>query len=281
MEDTTAPLTDLLQQIRKAKRISQLELALSVGVSQRHVSFVESGRAKPSRDLLLAWLERLSTPLAVRNAALLKAGYAPVFSDAALSDSRMVQPHAALLHLLKAHEPMPAMVIGARWELLHMNQGAKWLAGVLMPWASGHLGGPTLNMLDLLIHPEGFTKLLVNLDEVGPAFLAQLRDEVAIYPELKARTEAFAALLKSRSQRKDLQRFPWTPDAVVLPLRFATAFGELSFFKMFSTFGCPQDITLASLRVEHLFPADSTTECVLREYVPGSVAPGGQLHQTP
>lgn len=267
MLDTAASLTDLLQKIRKSKRISQLELALRMGVSQRHVSFVESGRAKPSRDLLLLWLDELATPLTVRNAALVRAGYAPVYSDASLDDPRLAQPNAALVHLLETHDPMPAMVIGARWELLQMNQGAKWLASTLMPRAVGLLNSPNLNMLDMLVHPDGFTKSLVNLEEAGPAFLAQLRDEVSIYPELAQRAEAFSALLASRAPRKTNHRFAAVPNDAFIPLRFATPFGQLSFFRMFSTFGSPQDITLSSLRVEHLFAADQSTKEVMRYQV--------------
>lgn len=149
----TLPVT--LQQARKARRLSQLELSMRVGVSQRHVSFVESGRAKPSRDLLMAWLRELEAPLAVRNAAMLQAGYAPAFSSAALDDPSLAHANAALLQLLKTHDPMPAMVIGAQWELLHINQGAQWLATTLMPWAVELISTQPLNMLDMLIHPKG------------------------------------------------------------------------------------------------------------------------------
>lgn len=267
MSTDTSPLPDLLQQIRRSKRLSQLELALRMGVSQRHVSFVESGRANPSRDLLLAWLAELSAPLAVRNSALLKAGFAPVFSDASLDAPLLAQPNAALKQLLRTHDPMPAMVIGSRWELLQLNQGAKWLAGAIVPWAVDLLDSPNLNMLDLLIHPDGLTKSLVNLEEAGYAFLAQLRDEVSVYPELGPRAEAFAELLAKKTKEKTGRRTHVAPETAVLPLRFATTFGQLSFFRMFSTFGSPQDITLSSLRVEHMFASDVFTEQVLSAHV--------------
>jgi transcriptional regulator with XRE-family HTH domain len=261
----TLPVT--LQQARKARRLSQLELSMRVGVSQRHVSFVESGRAKPSRDLLMAWLRELEAPLAVRNAAMLQAGYAPAFSSAALDDPSLAHANAALLQLLKTHDPMPAMVIGAQWELLHINQGAQWLATTLMPWAVELISTQPLNMLDMLIHPEGTTKYLVNLDEAGPIFLSELRDDASVHPQLAPKVEAFAALLRDRVGTRGLHTaWPRSP-APMLTLRFATSYGELAFFRMFSTFGSPQDITLSSLRVEHMFAADEATRNVLHQHV--------------
>ncbi|MCA3035525.1 MAG: helix-turn-helix transcriptional regulator [Rhodocyclaceae bacterium] len=261
----TLPVT--LQQARKARRLSQLELSMRVGVSQRHVSFVESGRSKPSRDLLMAWLRELEAPLAIRNAAMLQAGYAPAYSAAALEDLSLAHANAALLHLLQTHDPMPAMVIGAQWDLLHMNRGAQWLASTLMPWTVELIATRRPNMLDMLIHPDGFTKMLVNLDEVGPIFLSELRDDVSAHPQLAPKVEAFALLLKDRLDARGLtddQRYATTP---MLTLRFATAYGDLSFFRMFSTFGPPQDITLSFLKVEHMFAADEATKLVLYEHV--------------
>ena len=261
----TLPIT--LQQARKGRRLSQLELSLRVGVSQRHVSFVESGRAKPSRDLLLAWLRVLEAPLAVRNAAMQQAGYAPAYSAADLADPSLAQANSALLQLLKTHDPMPAMVIGAQWDLVHINCGAQWLATTLIPWAADLVGRHPLNMLDMLIHPEGFTKLLVNLDEVGPVFLQELRDDVSVHPQLAPKVEAFASLLRHRLGDRSLNnRWPLfsTP---LLTLKFETPFGELSFFRMFSTFGSPQDITLSSLRIEHMFAADEATKRLLCQHV--------------
>lgn len=261
----TLPIT--LQKARKACRLSQLELSMRIGVSQRHVSFVESGRAKPSRDLLMTWLRELEAPLAVRNVAMLQAGYAPAYSTAALDDPSLAHANVALLQLLKTHDPMPAMVIGAQWDLLHLNRGAKWLAATLMPWAADHIANQPLNMLDMLIHPQGFTKLLVNLDEAGPAFLSELRDAVCVHPQLAPKMEAFAALLRDRIGPRGLAAsWPQTA-APILTLKFATPYGELAFFRMFSTFGSPQDITLSSLRVEHMFAADEATKSVLLGHV--------------
>jgi transcriptional regulator with XRE-family HTH domain len=261
----TLPIT--LQQARKARRLSQLELSLRVGVSQRHVSFVESGRARPSRELLLAWLQALDAPLVVRNAAMLQAGYAPAYSAAPLTDPALAQANEAMTRLLQAHDPMPALVIDAQWNLLHANQGGRWLAATLMPWAAQRPANTPMNMLDLLAHPEGFTRQMVNLHEVGPALLAHLRDDASAQPALTPKVEAFAALLRTRLGAPSLQAGWPRAAAPVLTTRFATAHGELAFFSMFTTFGTPQDITLASLRVEHMFAADEATRAVVEAQV--------------
>jgi transcriptional regulator with XRE-family HTH domain len=272
MAELTHTLPATLAQARKARRLSQLELALRLQVSQRHLSFVESGRAKPSRDLLLSWLQELDAPLAVRNAAMLQAGFAPVFSEASLTSPALAPAHEALLALLQAHEPMPALVLDAHWNVLHMNRGAQWLAGLLMPElmaalqtnATTNAAAQPLNMLDVLCHPQGFSGKMLNLAEVGPNLLAHLRDEASVLPELRPKVEAYAAMLKQRLGNQQLHNGWPRQIAPVLTARFASPLGELSFFSMFTTFGTPQDITLASLRVEHMFAADVPTKQVMQ-----------------
>jgi transcriptional regulator with XRE-family HTH domain len=258
----TLPVT--LQQARKARRLSQLELSLRVGVSQRHVSFVESGRAKPSRELLMAWLQALQAPLALRNAAMLQAGFAPVYSHSALDDPTLAQANEAVLQLIQAHDPLPAYVMDAQWNLLHINQGGYWLASTLMPWLVDMPQGAPMNMLDIFCHPQGMTHSLLNLGEVGPTLLAHLRDDASAQPAMLPKVELFAKLLRDRLGTHALHA-AWPQQAApVLTSRFATPYGELAFFSMFSTFGTPQNITLASLRVEHLFAADAATRQVVQ-----------------
>ncbi len=271
-------LSDTLRQARAARRISQLELALRIDVSQRHVSFVENGRAKPSRDLLLTWLLALQTPLAQSNAALLQAGYAPAYSSAALSDAALAVAAQALQQLLAAHEPMPAFVLDAQWNVLQRNAGGRWLAQLLMPWLAELPEGTPLNMLDALAHPEGMTRCMRNLDEVGPVLLAHLRDDAALVPALAPRVDAFAALLRSKLGNQHGgagTRAAMRLGSPMLTTRFATVHGELAFFSMFSTFGSPQDITLASLRVEHVFAADAATKGVVERFAVEFVGKNG------
>jgi transcriptional regulator with XRE-family HTH domain len=266
MEAAGPSLRDTLQTARKSKRISQLDLSLRLGVSQRHVSFVESGRAQPSRDLLLAWLYELQAPLALRNVALQQAGFAPVYRGSELSDAILAPASEALGRLLAAHDPMPAMVLDAVWNVLQMNRGARWMALTLMPWLAHVPPAQPINMLDAMLHPEGMTRCMTNLEEVAPAMLAHLRDDASAAPELRPRVELLTAQLLKRMGKKTLASWP-RQMAPVLTTRFATAHGELAFFSMFSTFGTPQDITLASLRVEHLFAADDLTRTVITAQV--------------
>jgi transcriptional regulator with XRE-family HTH domain len=262
MEANSPSLRDTLQTARKSKRLSQLELALRVGVSQRHVSFVESGRAQPSRELLLAWLQELQAPLALRNAALQQAGFASVYRGGELGDAVLAPVREALSRLLEAHDPMPAMVMDAAWNVLQMNRGAQWMATALMPWISQLPQGAPINLLDAMLHPEGMVSRITNLEEVAPAILAHLRDDASVMPDIAPRVELLAAQFQQRLGKKPLAQWP-KQMAPVLTTRFATAHGELAFFSMFSTFGTPPDITLASLRVEHVFAADEGTRSVV------------------
>ena len=237
-----------------------------MGVSQRHVSFVESGRSQPSRELLLSWLHELQAPLALRNVALQQAGFAPVYRGSELSDVVLAPVREALGQLLAAHDPMPAMVMDAAWNVRQMNRGAQWLAVTLMPWIAQLPKDQPINMLDAMLHPEGMTRQMTNLEEVAPAMLAHLRDDASAVPELLPRVELLAAQLQKRLGKRQLTLWP-RQMAPVLTTRFSTLHGDLAFFSMFSTFGTPQDITLASLRVEHLFAADEVTRAVFAEQV--------------
>lgn len=260
------PLQNTLQQVRKARRISQLELSMRLGISQRHVSFVERGRSKPSRGLLLAWLQALDTPMALCNKAMLDAGFAPAYPSVPLDDPTMARANRALEALLTAHDPMPALVLDADWNLIRANRGGQWLAATLMP-GLGTLENVSFNMLDLLAHPDGLTRCITNLEEVGPPFLAHLREQAAANPGLEDRVGKFEHLLATRLGDQPLLRSQHLPAAPVMTTRYETAYGELAFFSMFTTFGTPQDITLASLRVEHMFAADSRTAEVLAREV--------------
>ena len=204
----------------------------------------------------------------VRNAAMLQAGYAPAYSEAKLDDPALAQANDALVQLIKAHDPMPAFVIDAQWNVLHINRGGYWLASTLMPWAKALLTSPfasnlPINLLDMLSHPEGFTKHMTNLSEVGPALLSHLRDDASVQPALNPKVEAFAAMLRNRLGGASLHTGRPSQASPVLTSRFATGHGELAFFSMFTTFGTPQAINLASLRVEHMFAADEVTRQVV------------------
>jgi transcriptional regulator with XRE-family HTH domain len=267
MPATARSLLTTLREVRAARRVSQLELSFRLGVSQRHVSFVESGRAKPSRTLLIAWLQALSAPLAVCNDVMLQAGYAPVYGDASMDDPALAHASEALSHLLHAHDPMPAFVIDSAWNVRRANTGAQWLMLKLLPWLAHADPAASLNMLDLLAHADGLLSRMLNLREIGPALLAHVRDDAAAHPALLPKVDAIAAALRERiGPDGDRDRVP-RPLAPTLVTRFATDIGTLSFFSMLTTFGTPQHITLASLRVEHLFAADETTRAIMQAQV--------------
>lgn len=262
-------LVKTLQRTRKVRRISQLELSLRLGVSQRHVSFVENGRARPSRELLVAWLRALDAPLALSNEALLAAGYAPAYSERRLDDPWLAEARLALDRLLDTHDPAPALVLDAEWNVVRMNRGALWLAALLMPAAAAALGQSQVNMLDLLTQPDGLADQVTNIEDVGPRFLWMLRNDAAAHPSLQPRVAAYEAYLCSRIGKATAPDPAARAAPPVLTTRFASPHGPLAFFSMFSTFGTPNDITLASLRVEHMFPADDATRAALNRHVIG------------
>jgi transcriptional regulator with XRE-family HTH domain len=256
-------LVEILRSARANRRVSQLELAMSLGVSQRHVSFVESGRAKPSRQLLLAWLRELETPLEQCNAALLAAGYAPAYSRADLSEAALVPAIAALRLLLTAHNPWPAFVLDAHWNLIDLNSGARNFAALLTLGSTAIPGvGPErapINMLDALAAPGGFARRITNLNEVGPALVARLRREARAIPGLAQRAQLVEDMVTAALGSAPSHKAEPPPREPLFTTRFDTPLGALAFFSMFTTFGTPQDITLASLRVELLFAADAAT----------------------
>jgi transcriptional regulator with XRE-family HTH domain len=265
MVDTPEPFHDALRAARARAGVSQLTLALSLGVSQRHVSFVENGRSRPSRELLAAWLEALDLPLATRNSLTLRAGFAPVFREGTFADPELQHAHRALQLLLDTHDPYPCFIVDEQWNLVNTNRGGRWLAAELCPWVTSLVKAP--NMFDLLLHPDGMLARVQNLREVGPQLLSQLRREEAANPALAPAVHAFATRLRDLlGELPTGSRVNAAADPM-MTTRFATSVGVLSFFSMFTTFGTPYDITLASIRVEHLFPADADTAAVLRSRV--------------
>lgn len=259
-----------LRRARRLRRLSQLELALRLEVSQRHVSFVENGRTRPSRQLLHAWLAALDVPLATRNQVLQHAGFAQAFSDLPLSDQSLQPALRALRQLLDSQRQTPVLVLDSRWNVLMLNQAMQQVALLLMPtlaaWLAANLPTPSepLSMLELIEHPQGLFSKLLNPHEVFPSVVAHLQEIALQHPELETRL----TLLARRLQRGDGIAPLQTPP--VLTSRFSTEIGELAFFSMFSTFGTPQHITLSSLRVEHLFAADANTEVRLQLYFGGN-----------
>lgn len=245
-----------LKALRGERRVSQLDLSLRVGVSQRHLSCVETGRSGASRDMLLALLDALEAPLAERNEVLLAAGFAPAYRQRPLSQPDMAPVREALAHLLAAHEPAPALVLDETWTLVQANRGATALLALL---GATPPQGVAVNMLRAALEPGPVRDALVNRDEVSREMWQRAEREAAHLPALRALVEELRPLAPRPAPGAR------RPDAPILLTHLRCPAGELRFFSTFTTFGAPLDVTLASLRVEHLFPADEATRRVMAE----------------
>src|SRR3954466_10668372 len=240
----------MLKSWRTRRRLSQLDLALEAGVSARHLSFVETRRSRPSETMVLHLAEQLEVPLRERNRMLLAAGYAPVYSQRALFEPELSPIRTALDQLLKAHEPVPAVVIDRGSNLVSANGAVALLTRGVAP----HLLQPPVNVLKLALHPEGMAPRIANLgewrahllhdlqaqiDETGDDELQQLYDELENYPGPDA---------------------PKTTHDVFVPLEI----DGLTFLSTRTTFGTAVDVTVSELALESFFPADERTAQALQ-----------------
>ncbi|WP_373488903.1 helix-turn-helix domain-containing protein [Blastomonas sp.] len=252
-----APVGSQLRQWRERRRLSQLQLALEVEMSTRHLSFVETGRAQPSRDLIMRLADYLDIPLRARNQILLAAGLAPEFEETGLSAPEMAEAMAVIEHLLAAHAPFPAMVVDRHWNMVASNAAV----AVLTEQIAAHLLVPPVNVLRLALHPDGLAPQVVNYELWRSYILHRLDRDIDLSAD-----EGLAAL------RDELAGYPGVandnaspgPPPIALPLVIDTAAGRLSFIGTVTTFGTPRDITLSELALETFFPADSHTAQVLR-----------------
>ncbi|QNK70343.1 helix-turn-helix domain-containing protein [Variovorax sp. PAMC26660] len=262
-------LAQLLRHLRTDRKISQLELSLRLDVSQRHVSYIEAGRARPSRELLLAWLAELEVPTSVRNAALLHAGFALPQEKMALDSPELAPALQALRRTLAAHDPNPALVFDADWRTVDQNRGATWLWSLVMPELAASAGCQVrgMDMITALGHPKGLLSRMHEPWTVGSALLAQLHTEASATPALQARIQRLSEALTQRHKPAEGSTSQPGHAAPYLSFTFDTALGTLSYFYVQSVFALPQDVTLASLRMELWFPLDSHTAEVSRRHV--------------
>lgn len=255
---------DLLRTWRQRRRMSQLELALEAEISQRHLSFVESGRAAPSREMLMHLAERLDIPLRDRNAMLLAAGYAPAYAERSLEDPDMSAARKAVEAVLKGHEPYPALAVDRHWRLLAANRA---LASLLAAVEETSLLAPPVNVLRISLHPRGLAPRIANLSEWRGHLLDRLRRQLAV-----AADPVLGDLLKELSaypagENLAPLRAASTSDhaGVFVPLQLVTPTGLLSFISTTTVFGTPQDITLSEIAVEAFFPADAETVATMQK----------------
>jgi transcriptional regulator with XRE-family HTH domain len=256
------PIGDHLREWRQRRRMSQLDLACEAEVSTRHLSFLETGRSLPSRDMILNLAERLEIPLRERNVLLTAAGYAPVFPERPLDDPALRAMRKAIDVVLKGHEPYPALAVDRRWTMVARNEAVPpLLAGV-----DAALLRPPVNVLRLSLHPAGLAPRIVNLPQWRAHLLARLRRQIEITADAGL-TELLRELAAYPLPAHRRAGTPAADDAyagVVVPLRLDTERGPLSFFSTTTVFGTPVDITLSELALETFFPADAATAEALR-----------------
>lgn len=241
--------------------MSQLHLACEAEISARHLSFIETGRSRPSREMVLRLAEQLDIPLRRRNALLLAAGYAPHFAEHALNDAAMQETQAAISGILKAHEPFPALAVDGHWTLILANRAvAPLLAGV-----AAQLLEPPVNVLRLSLHPEGLAPRILNLGEWRAHLLHRLRrqyDQTAD-PSLLTLLEELASYPAPSAQEVAAH----AGSSLAVPMRISTEAGVLSLLSATMVFGTPLDVTLSELALETFLPADGTTTEILRRFL--------------
>lgn len=257
-------LPNLLRQVRAAIGISQLELALRLGVSQRHVCFVEQGRARPSRHLLLAWMRETGASADEQNAAMLSAGYSPTFVELAPQQARRTPAFRALSDMITAHEPFPGLVFDADWMICAMNETGQWLCTIMMSDYLASIDGPPteMDMIASVAHPGGLLSKVRNAPEIAYALLRQFRAEALVRPALSPRIDAYEREVRRRygTEPADLSRAAGDPYLnLVLDLPGAT----MTFLLVQTVFGLPQNVSQASLRTELWFPVDQATRRLL------------------
>ena len=244
----------LIKEWRQRRRLSQLDLAIAANVSSRHLSFVETGRSRPTSEMILHLAEHLDVPLRDRNALLLAGGYAPAYAERTLAAPELQAVRGALQRVLAGHEPYPAAVVNRWWELVDANAGIGLFTGGVGP----ELLEPPVNVLRLSLHPDGMAPRIANLPEWRAHLLARLRRQAestgdprlfSLYSELEAYPGGEAQ--------------PPTPTDVVVPLRYRTAQAELSFLSITAVIGTPMDVTVEELAIESFYPADDQTAAAL------------------
>ncbi|MEJ6781402.1 helix-turn-helix domain-containing protein [Aminobacter sp. Piv2-1] len=256
----TNPVGNLIREWRIRRRMSQLDLAMEAEISQRHLSFMESGRSLPSREMVLRLAGQLSVPLRQRNQMLLAAGYAPSFGERPLDHPSLAPAMDAVRMVLKGHEPYPALAVDRHWNLIEGNAAlAPLLAGV----EDAALLEPPVNVLRLSLHPRGIAPRIVNLHEWRAHLIERLKHQ-----NDTAGDPVLAALEKELLSYPDGPR-PGRPvqgDAGIIahPLRLRVGDAVLSFISTTTVFGTPLDVTLSELAIESFFPADEETAARLR-----------------
>ena len=258
----TAAAGNLLREWRQRRRLSQLDLAVDAEISTRHLSFVETGRANPSREMVLRLAERLNVPLRERNALLVAAGFAPVFHERSLTDPALGSVQEAIAIVLQGHEPYPALAVDRHWTLVAANRVTMQLLGNVEP----ALMEPPVNVLRVSLHPGGLAPRIANLPTWRAHLLERLRRQIDV--------SADPVLIELLRELREYP-VPTGPPAqdfggVIIPLELKAGDCILSFFSTTTVFGTPVEITVSELAIESFFPADAATAEAMRQIVTAS-----------
>ena len=265
MSLTTAPRVGLmLRDWRQRRRLSQMDLSNEAAVSARHLSFVETGRSKPSRELVLHLAEHLDVPLRERNSLLLAAGYAPAYPERSLDDAGMDPVRDALDRVLGGHEPYPAVIVDRKWDIITANGSA---LAIFTDGVDPDLLQPPINAYRLGLHPRGLAPRVRNFGEYSAHLITQLSRDVALSGDadlavLLGEVKAYPEVERGATALTDPAQL------LFLPIRLGMPDGtELSLFSTIATFGTALDVTLAELSIEAFFPADDATQKALQSRV--------------
>jgi transcriptional regulator with XRE-family HTH domain len=249
------PVGQLLRGWRERRRLSQLELSAQAEISTRHLSFVETGRSRPTPEMILRLSEHLDVPLRERNMLLLAGGYAPQYPERGLDEPELASVRAALRVVLAGHGPFPALMINRWWELLDANTAV----GALTAGCAAHLLEPPVNVLRLSLHPDGLAPRIANLAQWRSHLLGQVRRRAAATGDEKL-----------RALHDELAGYPGgtvpsiAPSSVVVPLRLRHDTGDLSLFSIATRVETAADITVDEIAIEAFYPADEETAHRLR-----------------
>lgn len=254
------PFGEMLRQWRKLRGVSQMDLALDAEVSARHVSFLETGRARPSREMVLVLASALTVPLRERNGLLFAAGFAPVYAEPELGAAGLEAVQRAIAAILRQHEPFPAVVLNRRWDIVAANTGATRLFGRLVP----HLADQPANVLRMILDPDRVRPFVANWSEVAPRLIQRVHQEAVggvLDPDTRELLDEVLTFLPPELRRAPAN----TPGVPVIPVHFRRDDLDLRFFSTVTTLGTAADITAQELRMECFFPDDETSERRARE----------------
>lgn len=248
---------ELLRQWRQRRGLSQLDLAIAADVSARHISLVETGKSRPSADMILRLADQLHVPLRDRNRLLLAAGFAPRYAERPLDDDALSAVRDAVRRVLRAHEPYPALVFDRRWNIVMTNRAVDPFFAQVAP----DLLRPPVNLVRLGLDPRGFAPMVVNLADVRAVFRTRITRQLATAPDPEL-TALYEELLAPESDDTSRQRIETD---VVIPMILRVGGRELRLFSTITTFGTPMDITLDEVAIESYYPADAESAAYFTE----------------